>query len=283
MDALKLCYMVNVEDLTVLTGLQYGEWETIGGFSLFRVSSQHFAYCFNILSGEDESRRETAQLRFARYGEQATEMVYAFLHISNPVLYDRPMLEQVLRLPEQMGMVFHNVTAIDLAKDFTKINPVSIIRRMYKDEDITTIINGKAVRDRKRTVTGFCQTYSVSLDRLKSPTISIKQAKALHNKAKGITVCAYDKASEIKTSGKDYILNHYGNPKRLHRLEVHLNSQDVTDYFRNIGKVQDLALLFDAGFLNGMYYHCLSAVIRFTKGRTPILWSDLLECTGRTR
>jgi len=38
------------------------------------------------------------------------------------------------------------------------------------------------------TVTGFQQTYSVTLDRLKNPTISIKQAKALHNKAKGLTV-----------------------------------------------------------------------------------------------
>lgn len=54
----------------------------------------------------------------------------------------------------------------------------------------------------------------------KNPTISIKQAKALHNKAKGLTVCAYNKAAEISTSGKDYILGYYGNRKRLYRLEI---------------------------------------------------------------
>ena len=125
-DALKLCYMVNVEDLSVLTGLGYGEWKTIGDFSFFRVASQHFAYSYNILHGSDEECHEVAQLRFARYGEQQTYNIYAFLHIANSVLYDHSTLEQVLMLPEEMGMVFHNITAI---------------------------INGKAVKDRKETVT----------------------------------------------------------------------------------------------------------------------------------
>ena len=77
-------------------------------------------------------------------------------------------------------MVFHNITTIDLAKDFTKINPVTIIRKMYKDKGVTTIINGKAVRDRKQTIAGFSQTYSISLDRLKNPTISVKQGRGGH-------------------------------------------------------------------------------------------------------
>ena len=282
-DALKLCYMVNVEDLSALTGLGYGEWETMGDFSFFRVASQHFAYSYNILHSSDEERHEVAQLRFARYGEQQTDNIYAFLHIANSVLYDHSTLEQVLMLPEEMGMVFHNITTIDLAKDFTTINPVSLIRRLYKDKCITTIINGKAVKDRKETVAGFSQTYSVSLARLKNPTISIKQVKALHNKNKGITVCAYNKATEIDVSGKEYILNYYGRPKKLHRLEVHLNSQEVSDYFRGIGEVQDLSLIADAGMLDAMFYYHLSAVIRFSRGRHPLSWSDLLNCTGRAR
>ena len=73
---------------------------------------------------------------------------------------------------------------------------------MYKDKDVTTIINGKALRDRKQTITGFSQTYSISLDRLKNLTISVKQAKAVHNKAKGITICAYNKVAEIEGVGE---------------------------------------------------------------------------------
>ena len=282
-DALKLCYMVNVEDLSALMELDYGHYDIIEDFMMFRVSSQHFAYCFNILHGTDEDRREVAQLRFRRYGEQETDMTYIFLHVSNHVLYDRDLLDRVLMLPEKMGMVFHNITTIDLAKDFTKSNPVTIIRKMYKDKGVTTIINGKAVRDRKQTITGFSQTYSISLDRLKNPTITIKQAKAVHNKAKGITVCAYNKVAEIEGSEKDYILDYYGNPKKLHRLEIHLNSQEITDYFRSIGKVQELQLLTDPVFLDSMYFYHLSAVIRFSRGRNSLAWSDLLKCTGGAR
>ena len=79
-DALKLCYMVNVEDLSALTGLGYGELETIGDFSFFRVASKHFAYSYNILHGLDEDRHEVAQLRFARHEERQEGTMYAFLH-----------------------------------------------------------------------------------------------------------------------------------------------------------------------------------------------------------
>ena len=74
-----------------------------------------------------------------------------------------------------------------------------------------------------------------------------------------------------------------GRPKKLHRLEVHLNSKEVSDYFRGIGEVQDLSLIADAGILDAMFYHHLSAVIRFSRGRHPLSWSDLLNCTGRAR
>jgi hypothetical protein len=275
--------MVNVEDLSRLMELDYGHYDIIENVRLLRVTSQHFAYCFNVLYDTDEDRREVAQLRFCRYGEKETDMIYTFLHISNSVLYDCELFDMVMKLPENLGMVFHNITAIDLAKDFTNINPVSVIRKMYKDKDITTIINGKAVRDRKQTIIGLSQTYSISLDRLKNPTISVKQVKALHNKAKGITVCAYNKHAEIEESEKDYILNYYDNPKKLHRLEVHLNSQEVTDYFKHLGKIQDLTLLVDSNFRDDMYFYHLSSVIRFSKGRNPLPWSDLLQCTGRVR
>lgn len=122
---------------------------TMRNFSFFRVASQHFAYSYNILHGSYEDRHEVAQLRFARHGERQEGTMYGFLHIANSVLFDHPTLSMVLRLPEEMRMVFHNITAIDLAKDFTTINPVSIIRRLYKDKTVTTIINGKAAKDPK--------------------------------------------------------------------------------------------------------------------------------------
>lgn len=70
----------------------------------------------------------------------------------------------------------------------------------------------------------------------KISTSTMGRPKNAQHKAKGLTVCAYNKTAEISTSEKDYILGYYGNPKSLYRLEIHLNSQDVTDYFNSIGK-----------------------------------------------
>jgi hypothetical protein len=198
------------------------------------------------------------------------------------VLYDPARLGLVLRLPNELGMVFHNITMVDLAKDFT-INPVTIIKKLYKDTSTITIINGKAVKDRKMIIAGVSQSYSVSLDRLKNPTLYFKQAKAIHNKSKGIVVTAYNKMAEIEESGKDYILEFYGNPKRLNRLEVHLNSQEISDYFKKCGVVQDLSLIMDEDFRSEMYFYHLSSVIRFTKKRNGIPWEEILKCNGRVR
>ena len=84
---------------------------TMRNFSFFRVASQHFAYSYNILHGSYEDRHEVAQLRFARHGERQEGTMYGFLHIANSVLFDHPTLSMVLRLPEEMRMVFHNITA----------------------------------------------------------------------------------------------------------------------------------------------------------------------------
>ena len=58
------------------------------------------------------------------------------------------------------------------------------------------------------------------------------QKKAITNKCDGITIQAYDKKAEIENkSNKRYILDYYGNPKHLYRLEVRLHYQELKDYF----------------------------------------------------
>ena len=113
-----------------------------------------------------------------------------------------------------MNLHFNNITAIDLIKDFRK-NIVNIIRRLYKNEQITTIVNGKAVKNRKQIIPKFHIDYSVSLERLRKPTFYAKQKKALHDKTKGICVCCYDKKTEVETeSHKQYILDFYNRDCR---------------------------------------------------------------------
>ena len=59
-------------------------------------------------------------------------------------------------------------------------------------------------------------------------TVNVKQRNAIKDKSRGVTVTTYDKLAEISnSSGKEYILNFYGNPTKLFRTEVHLNNSII--------------------------------------------------------
>lgn len=153
-----------------------------------------------------------------------------------------------------------------------------------RDKEVTTIINGKAIKDRCRILPELEVGYSTTLDRLRHPSITIKQKKAITNKNDGITVQAYNKHAEITNhSKKQYILDFYGNPKRLYRLEVRLRYRELKDYMMLTQTPATTDLIFDQQFLIHMFCYHLSSVVRFTKGRQKIQWDQLLECNDRTK
>lgn len=280
-DELRLCYEAEPTLLKDLSSLEIGGWITFDEFSLFRVVSRHFQYGFDVLYCPDSSgsRSKVATIRFGHYGEQR-QSSFVYYRIENRVLYDQNLLNVTLAFPDMLGLAFQHITSIDLARDYT-FNVVGRIRKIAKNEGVTVIVNGKAI-DKKKDVYGAMLVYSLNFHRLKNPTIAIKQAKAVKDKAKGLTMCAYDKGNEIDmASGKNYIKEFYGCPKILHRLEVHLNNPEIKDYCRNIVKVvQDLTLLRDQNFLDSLYEYHLSALLRFSKGRKRIAWNEIL-CSGR--
>lgn len=222
-----------------------------------------------------------AHLKFGHYTDKEDAPLYVYLKVLNRVLYDAVRLQRLLALPDKYGMVFNNFTAIDLALD-GGINFPSLIKRMMRDKTVTTIINGKAVKDRKKVLQGVSFEYSSTLGRLNHPTITVKQKKAIANKCNGVTVQAYNKKAEIDDhSDKRYILDYYGHPKRLYRLEIRLHYQELKDYFVMLGKYPSPEDLFDAESLKKMFFYHLSAVMRFTRGRRKIDWETLLKCNGR--
>lgn len=223
-DELRLCYIAEPSLLNDLSSVPLGERIDFADFSMVRIIGQHFRYLFKVL---DAHNNQVGNLYFGQYGK--SENYYVWLRIDNRVLYNRNWFEKVLNIPCHLKLTFNNITAIDLTKDFKK-NIVNVIRRLYKDEAVTTIVNGKAIKDRKRIIPEFHIDYSVSLERLKNPTFYAKQKKALHDKTKGVCVSCYNKRAEIENTSKQYILDFYCNPKCLHRLEVHLNAEEIRRY-----------------------------------------------------
>ena len=87
----------------------------------------------------------------------------------------------------------------------------------------------------------------------------------------------YRMLTEISNaSDKQYILEHYGNPKRLYRTEVHLNAEDIKNYVERIGIQYTPLILFDEAILEGMFFHYLGSVIRFQSRKMDASWEHLL-------
>lgn len=278
-DALRLCYVAEPSLLQDLSSLNIKSSRKYGDFTLTRVAADRFEFFFIIFLDADRIRKELGSLKFGRYG--AADSLYVYYQVQNEILYDRELLDQALLFPDLLGLYFNNFTAIDIALDHKK-NFSAIIKRMMRNEKITTILNGKAIKDRKELIKGVSFDYASSLSRLHCPTITIKQAKATRNKSKGITIQSYDKKAEIETqSGKDYILNQYGNPQHLFRLEVRLSYANMKGYFSRLGQPQTIAALFDTAVLEDLFFFSLSSVLRFSRGRKPLAWQEILECNGR--
>ena len=276
-DELKICYTATPDDLNELMSIEIGSSMVLYGYRFCRSISDRFRYYFEVWENDEQ----VAWLKYGLYTDLSTAKHFIYFKINNQVLYNPAQLNNTLKLPDMFGFVFNNYTAIDLALD-GNVNFTSLIKRMIRNKAVTTIINGKAIRDRKQVLQGVSFQYSTSLDRLKHAAITIKQKKAISNKKNGIVVQAYDKKAEVEqNSDKQYIIDFYGQPKRLYRLEVRLHYQELKDYFSKVNGEPIIKSMSDQDLLQEMFYYHLSAVLRFTQGRKKLDWQTLIKCNGR--
>lgn len=155
--------------------------------------------------------------------------IKAWISISNRVLYTDEIYYLDF-IESNLGLELHNITTLDLCLDMS-IDIARLMRRLIRNPQITTILNGKRIIDRKQDRPEITYTSSGNMDKDKYLTVNIKQKKAIKDKSKGSTLIAYDKKTEIaNSSDKRYIDDYYDNPSKLHRLEVHLNNEEIKDY-----------------------------------------------------
>lgn len=275
-DALTLCYVAEGEVLDVLREINHrAEFDM---FTLYRtIGRTHHQHFDVMLTG-----RKVACIYFDRYGS-GTDEPYIWVRIENFVLYDVGLLVEVLSLPQLLDLTFNNITHLDLARDFC-YNISERIRSLMRNPDLKTIVNGKQVKDRDVALKGISRTCRMSLNRDKTKSLSIKQAKAIRNKYDGITLDSYDKMDEITSkSAKRYILDYYGNPKRLYRLELRLNNQDIRKISDGLGIAITEDVIYDKERLDALYIQALQSMLRFTDGRKKLDWQMLFDCNLRYR
>lgn len=272
-DALTICY---VGDLAHLDFIKLNDLAHLDCFTLHRIEGRYRAYVFQILyRSEDGEIKPLGTLKYDKPTSTNPEP-FAWIVAENKRLYDDEWwrIASVARL---LGLKFHNITTLDLAFDTTR-STSTLLRALIRRKDITTILNGKVLRDRKKDRPEIVYTYTGNLDRLKYLTINVKQQKAIHDKTAGATLITYNKAAEIRNgSGKAYILEHYGNPQRLYRTEVHLNKKQIDTYEKATAKRFGYIELENDTVLRDLFFCYANSLIHFRLGRKIISWQDILE------
>ena len=280
-DALTVCCEVeNSVLLDKIAALEYGEVMDFLEFQLVRVDGRYYKNIYSIHYYEQGEHKTFGKLKFGLNNGSVEGNSFesgkrkAWLTLSNRGLYESDLFYMGY-ICERLHLNVHNFTSVDLALD-TPFDISRSLYKLYRNKDVTTVLNGRRIVDRDEDRPEISRTLSGSLNKDKYQTIYVKQRNAIHDKGKGVSLKTYDKLAEIRNSSdKNYILDFYANPRTLYRTEVHLNNEQIRDYLvkRNI----DLCpYSMDWSVLEEMFFYHLNSLIRFERGRDKILWEDLL-------
>ena len=291
LDALTICYEVvrpfHYEQLSRLEmGERYDIYDEDNStqivFRLYRIEGRYFENVYVIRCDNGQRNIEFGFLKFnlSRVDMQGNTHINGnrkvWLSLNNETLYSKDIYF-LNYIEQRLGLEFHNMTCMDLCLD-TPFNVSKVIKMLLRNKNVITILNGKRIIDRDEDRAELSYPTSGNLNNLnKYQTIYIKQRSAIKDKCKGITIQIYDKEAEIRNvSGKQYILEHYDNPKKLYRTEVHLNSEDIKNYIERRGIQNTPLILFDEAILEDMFFHFLGSVIRFQSRKVDTSWEHLL-------
>ena len=273
-DSIVICFIAAptlLASLREIAGINYGD------FRLRRVEGRYHRHYFSILSNDV---RKLGNLYFDRFASDGSEL-FLWLKVQNAVLYESDLTNVIKRIQERLDLTYYGISSLDLARDFG-YDIASRIRKMMRREDLSVIINGKEVKDRNTILKGIIRTCGMSLAKDGTKGLTIKQAKAARNKHHGITLDCYNKTEEIENaSGKRYIKDFYGKRKRIHRLEMRLNSEQIKRACSRTDVPYDLNMLETQESLDAIFIYALQSVLRFRHGRKVLPWEDLFKCSVR--
>lgn len=272
-DLLKLSFFEEKGLRQKLQNVNMGESLNDEKYFFTRIPYDYFLYGFSVL--KDGEKLFTLYFCFEKNKIELDNSFY--IKVENRILYSETCWTAIESFIQTYTLRFRGITAVDLAID-TTTDSVSRIRQFMRSKHMTTIINGKAIKDRNKVLENVHIDYSTTLNKIKNPSLYITQKKAAKNRNRGITLCGYNKRKEIDASGKNYLMEFYGNPEKLYRLEIQLNNNDIKDYLYSNGLPLTLNVLKDESAIREMYFHHLSSLIRFRppKARKAIDWEWIL-------
>lgn len=281
-DALRLCYEItDPHNIDIVRASDIGEEVDFMYFYLRRIEGKHFKFVYEIRYNDAGINKLFGELRLGinddkeENNRHTNGLSKAWISIDNRVLYSDEIYYLEF-IENNLGLELHNITTLDLCLDLSN-DIARMIRKLIRNNKITTFLNGKEVLDRSQDRPEITYISSGNMDRDKYLTVCVKQKKAMKDKSRGSTLTAYNKKAEIaNSSSKKYIEEFYGNPDKLYRLEVHLNNDEVKEYLNRTRQELSFYSLVDVKFLLRLFDQTLNSLIRFEHEGKKLDWDDLL-------
>ncbi len=292
-DLLKLTFLASDSTIEMLCKLNYSdriEFDGMKGFDLCRVKDPKYenTYTIGYFKGIDYRTLGTLKFNF----QCASTMQYVnvkngkkkvWIDITNPIFYTGGDILLLKMIIVKLDLSFLHVNSIDLCIDKT-FDIYKRIQKNIRNKNLEVIVNGKVVNKNDYLKEAELKSSGSLLNPYKVKTYYIKQKKARKDKSKGNYLIMYNKKEEIENSSeKQYILDYYGNPDCLHRLEVHICKDKIISYFDNNGIQFDVDLMTNQKFLKEVYDYFRNSILRFrtksrtAKGRKVKNWNVLLR------
>ena len=287
-DKLKICYTLSdtsrLHELreNLLERFEVQEWD----FHLRRIEGKHFNNVYEIVyifnkdnNPEDMEEQVFGTLQWGlRSDHDEAFKPYVWLYVDNSqfyLKYDYSTNGRLMFLgyiEQMLGLVFNNITHLDLALD-SSTNYSKALIKLIRDKDYYPIINGSKITDRKKLIEDILYIGVGNLERIKEYSLLIQQKK------NDLSLNSYNKKREVENKSKKfYIMDRYENPNQLHRLEIRINSDVLKDFFIRNRIEYNPSLFITDDWLWLLFLTFLNRVIRFqtVKGRKVYGVMDLI-------
>lgn len=287
-DKLKICYTLSdisrLHELreNLLERFEVQEWD----FHLRRIEGKHFNNVYEIVyifnkdnNPEDMEEQVFGTLQWGlRSDHDEAFKPYVWLYVDNSqfyLKYDYSTNGRLMFLgyiEQMLGLVFNNITHLDLALD-SSTNYSKALIKLIRDKDYYPIINGSKITDRKRLIEDILYIGIGNLERIKEYSLLIQQKK------NDLSLNSYNKKREVENKSKKfYIMDRYKNPNQLHRLEIRINSDVLKDFFIRNRIEYNPSMFITDDWLWLLFLTFLNRIIRFqtVKGRKVYGVMDLI-------
>lgn len=287
-DKLKICYTLSdtsrLHELreNLLERFEVQEWD----FHLRRIEGKHFNNVYEIVyifnkdnNPEDMEEQVFGTLQWGlRSDHDEAFKPYVWLYVDNSqfyLKYDYSTNGRLMFLgyiEQMLGLVFNNITHLDLALD-SSTNYSKALIKLIRDKDYYPIINGSKITDRKRLIEDILYIGVGNLERIKEYSLLIQQKK------NDLSLNSYNKKREVENKSKKfYIMDRYKNPNQLHRLEIRINSDVLKDFFIRNRIEYNPSMFITDDWLWLLFLTFLNRIIRFQtiKGRKVYGVMDLI-------